>query len=110
MVPLFFPEKGDGDFFKRIRLAEYPDDQALFDDSLKLINRRTRRELYHLEKDKFETHDLSETMKEDQEKLIARASRLREQAHVYGRTGKEVLPEVTPEMIEELKALGYVGQ
>ena len=42
--------------------------------------------------------------------MIEYASQLKRNAGDYHRGSKEALPKVTPEMIKELKALGYITE
>jgi len=106
LKPLLFSE-GDHNY-KRFRLAEYPEDQALFYEGTKLIARSNRRELYDLKQDIYESNDLIDTRPEVQTMMIERASQLKHNARDYHHGSKDALPKVTPEMINELKALGYI--
>jgi len=100
------PEEGKRD--QRFRMAEYHDRKAFLLEKMKMIDRGSRRELYDLEKDPYEFRDLSGTMQDDQDKLFAEALRIKKDAAVYDRSNIEALPQVTPEMRDELKSLGYV--
>jgi arylsulfatase len=92
----------------RVRLAEYSDRQAILYKGFKLIVRGDRRELYDLRKDRYESADLSGTMKEYQDMLVGKASLLKDHALPGVPASAGTLPEITPEMLEELEALGYV--
>ena len=92
----------------RFRLAEYPRRQAYIFDGVKLILNQGRRELYDLKQDWYESDDLSGSMTEYQEMMIEKASQLQDEAYGFEAGARDTLPEVKPEMIEELKALGYV--
>jgi len=94
---------------RRVRLAEYPDRQALIsDDGIKLIIRGESRQLYDLKRDPYESSDLSRNMQDVQDMLVEKYAGLKKESRVFERPEKEVLPKVTPEMIEQLKSLGYV--
>ncbi|PIS36886.1 MAG: hypothetical protein COT35_08855 [Nitrospirae bacterium CG08_land_8_20_14_0_20_52_24] len=90
-------------------MAEYPDRQALIsDDGIKLIIRGESRQLYDLKRDPYESSDLSRNMQDVQDMLVEKYAGLKKESRVFERPEKEVLPKVTPEMIEQLKSLGYV--
>ena len=80
----------------------------MFYEGTKLIARSNRRELYDLKQDIYESNDLIDTRPEVQTMMIERASQLKHNARDYHHGSKDALPKVTPEMINELKALGYI--
>ena len=58
----------------------------------------------------YESNDLVDAMPEVRAMMIEYASQLKRNAGDYHRGSKEALPKVTPEMIKELKALGYITE
>jgi len=109
LVPLMSGVPKKKNVERRVRLAEYPDRWALIsDDRIKLIIRGEFRQLYDLKRDPYESTDLSRTMQDVQDMLVEKYAGLKKESRVFERPDKEALPEVTPEMIEQLKALGYV--
>lgn len=106
LKPLLFGDRGDSLPNPRFRLAEYPREQALMLGSLKLIRREKSRELYDLSNDIEELNNLAGTMAKAERKLTMRAARL-ERSGSRDAGSEQDLPEITREMLEELRALGY---
>ena len=110
LLPLF---EHPSAFGERIRLAEYPGHQALYLDRFKLLHRakgpRTGTRLFDVTADREERNDVSADHGALVEHLLLEAERLREETRAESSedAGDEELPEVTPEMLEELKDLGY---
>lgn len=105
LKPLLSGKNSDLFGDQRFRFAEYQTQQALVQGDLKLIRRQGSRELYDLGSDIEERKNLSGLMRKAERALIKQADRLKRPA--ASRSEEEDLPQITPEMLEELRALGY---
>lgn len=102
---------------QRLRRAEYADQSATYDGRLKLIDRPTGVELFDRLKDPGETRNVAARRVERASALLEAGRKLAQsplrpkQDPGSDSSGAAVPapPEVTQEMLDELKALGYLG-
>jgi arylsulfatase A-like enzyme len=91
----------------RFRLAEY-EMQALYRGDFKLIVRESDREAYDVGRDPYEAEDLGSRMPGVQMELLARAAELKSAPLGPAGEAPPSGPDVTPAMLRELRALGYL--
>ena len=96
-----------GELPERVRVAEYAEDTwaLLFEHKKVIFRSEGRVEVYDLERDPDESTRLGDAALWDR---LIETSRLAP-LPLPASAATEALPEVTPEMIEELRSLGYVG-
>jgi arylsulfatase A-like enzyme len=91
----------------RTRIAEYGQ-PAIYAGSLKLIERENGAELFDLSRDPEERRNLAHALPEKGDELRARYAELKRLGPGTPAADESPLPEVTTQMREELKALGYM--
>ena len=98
----------DGADAKRFRLAEYYE-MAVYLGQTKLVLREDSTELYDLERDRSETRNLGQDQPGAQGRLLKKAVRLRRAGPLVSLAEPDALEPATPEMVQELRELGYAG-
>ncbi len=100
------PEEGA----ERFRVAEYADRRTVYRGDLKLITRDEGQEMYDIGRDRYETRNLVGQLPDVQKMLLAHAAQLEPAPHSRPREESEEGPEITPQILQELRALGYAPE